>query len=220
VDGIIVNGVVVEKQVARIIFEKEVRKRIDPGFFELITGNVFRTRVYPIEPQKTRTVRIVYQDQAILNNTGFLYQIPLQFQTQLESLDIILTCFALQTTKPNFPINSNDYPQFINRENGEYTAEWHFTNIRSTMNGEQTISYILPDSLKPIITATEKDSNIGAYFAISCVLPKPSEQRIFARIDLSTKTICILWDASLSRSNSKENRLLELNALKKFLIFS
>lgn len=58
VDGDIVDGVVVEKQKARLAFENEVRKRVDPGLVEMVTGNIFRTRVYPIEPGKTRTVRV------------------------------------------------------------------------------------------------------------------------------------------------------------------
>ncbi|CAF3333576.1 unnamed protein product [Rotaria sp. Silwood1] len=223
VDGVIVDGVVVEKQAARIIFEKEVRKRIDPGFVELVTGNVFRTRVYPIEPQKTRTVRVIYQDQAITDNNknGFLYQIPIQFQTRLESLDIVLTCFGQAITKPNFLIDSkqaiNNYLQFLDNGNGQYTAEWHSTNVEPSLNNEQTLSYILSDSLKPVISAIEKDSNVGAYFAISCALPTPNQHRT-DQLDMPSKRICILWDASLSRSNSKENRTLELDALKK--IFS
>ncbi|CAF0910601.1 unnamed protein product [Adineta steineri] len=218
VDGVIVDGVVVEKQTARIIFEKEVRKRIDPGFVELVTGNIFRTRVYPIEPQKTRTVRVIYQDQAIANNNDLLYQIPIQFQTQLESLDIVLTCFDQATTaKPNFVINSNqinsNVPQFISKENGQYTAEWHLSNVQPSINGDQTLSYIIPNSLKPIVSAVEKDPTIGAYFTISCALPVPTERRI-DQLVIPSKTICILWDASLSRSDARDKRLVELNALK------
>jgi tetratricopeptide (TPR) repeat protein len=81
------------------------------------------------------------------------------------------------------------------------------------MNSDQTLSYVLPDSLKPVVSAVEKDSTIGAYFAISCSLPTPTEKRI-NQFDLLSKRICILWDASFSRSKSPENRLLELNALK------
>ena len=209
----------VEKQAARIMFEKEVRKRIDPGFVELVTGNVFRTRVYPIEPQRTRTVRVIYQDQATINNTDLLYRIPVQFQNPLENLDIILTCFGSQTIKPMLQQNSSQishHPgQFLDRNNGTYTAEWHLTNVQPTTNTDQLLSYILPDSLKSVLNVVEIDENRGAYFAVSCSLPKPTEQRLFDQLDVPSRNICILWDASLSRSNSKENRVLELNALKK-----
>ncbi|UJR26142.1 hypothetical protein I4U23_007486 [Adineta vaga] len=218
VDGVIVDGVIVEKQTARIIFESEVRKRVDPGFVELVTGNVFRTRVYPIEPQKTRTIRVIYQDQGIPNNSGFQYHIPVQFQTPLESLDIVITCIQQGTTKPYFLTATNQfnatYPNFNSKGNGNYHFEWHLTNVQPSTGGEQTLIYVLPDSLKPILSAVEKSLNIGAYFAVSCALPTLTERRI-DQLDLPTKTICVLWDASLSRSNAIENRLLELNALKK-----
>lgn len=200
------------------MFEKEVRKRIDPGFVELVTGNLFRTRVYPIQPQGTRTVRVIYQDQAMPNNNDFLYQIPIQFQTRLESLDIILTCYSQQGLQPKFVANSNQIlsysPEFINNGKNQYTAEWHLTNVEPSTNSNQIISYILPDSLKPLMVAIEKDSDTGAYFAISCALPVPDQQRK-DQLDIPSKRICILWDASLSRSKSKENRIKELDALKK-----
>ena len=144
-----------------------------------------------------------------------MYQIPIQFQTRLESLDITLTCSGQATTKPTFVADTiNNYPQFINNGNGQYTAEWHLNNVEPSVNGDQTVSYMLSDSLKSIVSAVEKDSSIGAYFAISCALPTPTERRL-DQLDIPSKRICLLWDASLSRSNSKENRLLELNALRK-----
>ncbi|CAF0778719.1 unnamed protein product [Adineta ricciae] len=218
VDGVIVDGVIVEKQASRIIFEKEVRKRIDPGFVELVTGNVFRTRVYPINPQQTRTVRVIYQDQGLPNMNDFHYHIPLQFQTTLESLDVVLTCFEQGSVEPYVLTNPNhmmsNSSKFSHQGNGKHVAEWHLTNVQPSGNGEQTLVYVLPNSLKPVISAIEKNVNLGAYFAVSCTLPKPTERRK-DQLDIPTKTICLLWDASLSRSNSKESRLLELYALKK-----
>src|SRR5690348_4058772 len=69
-------GVVVEKEKARIAFEAEVRKGVgndclkciidqdlfsaDPGLLEMVQGNVFRTRVYPLPPNGgKRTVILI-----------------------------------------------------------------------------------------------------------------------------------------------------------------
>ena len=60
VNGVMVEGVAVEKQKARISFEKEVRKGIDPGIVEWVKGNQFQTRVYPIPAKGTRTVAVSY----------------------------------------------------------------------------------------------------------------------------------------------------------------
>lgn len=43
-----VDGVPVPRQKARVAFEEEVRKQVDPGLVEWSGGNMFKTRVYPI----------------------------------------------------------------------------------------------------------------------------------------------------------------------------
>jgi hypothetical protein len=70
VDGVIVDGVPVEKQQARVSFEKEVRKGIDPGLIEHVSGNNFRTRVYPIPARGTRTVRVQYVSELAPRDDG------------------------------------------------------------------------------------------------------------------------------------------------------
>ncbi|CAF1097890.1 unnamed protein product [Rotaria sordida] len=62
--GLDVDGVVVEK---------EFRKGFDPGLVEMIKGNVFRTRVYPMPVGGTPIIRIIYQDQAQMKNDHFLF---------------------------------------------------------------------------------------------------------------------------------------------------
>src|SRR5688572_27148337 len=45
IEGALVEGVIVEQRAARVAFETETRKRVDPGLVELVRGNSFRTRV-------------------------------------------------------------------------------------------------------------------------------------------------------------------------------
>src|SRR4051794_12087675 len=60
VNGVMVGGVAVEKQRARIIYEQELHKRVDPGLVEHVAGNAFRTRLYPVPPNGTRRVKVQY----------------------------------------------------------------------------------------------------------------------------------------------------------------
>lgn len=48
IDGQMIDGVVVPKEKARVVFETEQRIGADPGLVESVKGNVYRTRVYPI----------------------------------------------------------------------------------------------------------------------------------------------------------------------------
>ena len=60
IDGVMTGGVVVPKEKARVAFEKEVKKGVDPGLVEHLKGNAYRTRLYPIPAQGARRVRLVY----------------------------------------------------------------------------------------------------------------------------------------------------------------
>ena len=58
VNGEMVPGVVVEKEAARTAFENEKRKGVDPGVVEHVKGNIWRTRIYPLNPKTPRRVSV------------------------------------------------------------------------------------------------------------------------------------------------------------------
>jgi len=60
VNGVMTDGVVVKKEKARVAFEKEVKKGVDPGIAEHVKGNAWRTRVYPIPARGARRLRLDY----------------------------------------------------------------------------------------------------------------------------------------------------------------
>lgn len=74
IDGVMVAGTLLDQPKARRVYETEVRKGIDPGLAE-VSGNMFRTRVYPIDPQESRTIRVSFSAPAEALN-GF--SLPLQ----------------------------------------------------------------------------------------------------------------------------------------------
>jgi hypothetical protein len=215
VDGIIVDGVVVEKQKARVTFEKEVRKGVDPGFVEMVTGNIFRTRVYPIEAGRTRTVRVIYQDQVQIENNQFLFNIPIHFTIPLTTLDVLLIC--AQTSNNSQPKFVSNYNQTFVQSNGKYTSELHLVNVQPPAV-EQNITYMLENvSLAQPICSVEidRDNPNEAYFAVCYVPPVlPNNNIMFSSQEVMS--ICILWDASFSRANV-ENRSYEINILFKIL---
>ena len=60
VNGTMVPGVVCEKETARVAFENERKRTIDPGVVEHVKGNVWKTRIYPLRPSTPRKARIAY----------------------------------------------------------------------------------------------------------------------------------------------------------------
>ena len=58
INGAMVPGVVVGKEEARTAFENEKRKGVDPGVVEHVKGNVWRTRIYPLNPETPRRASV------------------------------------------------------------------------------------------------------------------------------------------------------------------
>ncbi|MCA9563056.1 MAG: hypothetical protein KC561_06185, partial [Myxococcales bacterium] len=89
IGGELVDGVVVEQQQARVAFETEVRRRIDPGLAEWVQGSLFRTRVHPFPANGSRTVRVSYINELTLGSDGAAdYRLPLAYLDELSQFDI------------------------------------------------------------------------------------------------------------------------------------
>ena len=59
-NGEMVPGVVVGKEKARVAFESEKAKRVDPGIVEHVKGNIWRTRIFPLRPKTPRKAQVEY----------------------------------------------------------------------------------------------------------------------------------------------------------------
>ena len=60
VNGTLVPGVVCEKEKARVAFENEVRKGVDPGLVEQVKGNIWKTRIFPLVPHTPRRAEVEF----------------------------------------------------------------------------------------------------------------------------------------------------------------
>ncbi len=74
----LVEADIVEKQRAREIYETILRERRDPGLLEWSGGNLFKARVFPIEPLSEKRVKITYTQVLPLRGRSYRYTYPLQ----------------------------------------------------------------------------------------------------------------------------------------------
>ena len=92
VNGALREGVVVEKDKGRQVFEDIVRRNVDPGLLEKTTGNSFRARVYPIPAQGSKRVVIAYEqelrDAGTGTAAGLLYRLPLAFTDKVDTFTL------------------------------------------------------------------------------------------------------------------------------------
>jgi Ca-activated chloride channel family protein len=88
VGGKLRQGVVVEKETARVAFEATERRGIDPGLAELTRGNVFRTRVYPIPANGTKRVALSFDQPLVDAGSEYRYVLPLQFAQKIRHFKV------------------------------------------------------------------------------------------------------------------------------------
>ncbi|MCX5744140.1 MAG: VIT domain-containing protein, partial [Proteobacteria bacterium] len=183
VDGELVDGVIVAKQEARKILEAEIRKGVDPGLVEQVQGNLYRTRIYPLPPGGTRTVRLTYVSDLAVEGTSAGYHLPLAHARSVERVSLRIEVKQGEVT----PVMTGGVGNLtLAQLRDGYVAEAKLP--RGTACDDLVVR--LPD-LPRHLRAVER-CGPDAFFAISSVVPDPTST-------WTPKRIAIVWDASGSR---------------------
>lgn len=201
INGKMREAVPVEKAKATEVFESIERRRVDPGLLEKVEGNSFRTRIYPLPANGSRTIIVGYEEELGFNiGNALSYHLPLDYNQAIEKFSLKATVFE-SVIKPELgelPDGSFD----LKASGNTYVAEINKINYQPK-NG-LTINLPKRNDLPEI--QMQKASN-GYYFLVN-VFPKvQSRPRQWAN------QIGLIWDASLSglqRDIKKELALLDL----------
>jgi len=210
---VIVDGVPVEKQAARVAFEQEVRKGVDPGLIEKAeVGNNYRTRVYPLPAHGTRTIRLRYvtEMESDASIHGVIYRLPFRTDGQVERMTLRTRVAAA----PGVPalnlgqLGVKASRMLAHAGSGRYTLDITAQNV--AMTGDFAIGF--PNAVAGRVAvegftrATERTPD--TYFTITDAVPAPpgvSPGRA------PVHRIGLVWDASLSRLGAdlpRERRLV------------
>ena len=188
VNGVLVDGAVVEKEKARIAFENEVKKGVDPGLVEQVKGNAYRTRIYPIPAQGTRQIRVVYTTPlTIASNGDAALALPMP-RTKLARRDISI---SVASGMPAPAVGGLGDKRFESAE-AVWRVESHDTDITPTEN----VLVAMPN-LPDVVTGLEV-SNGDIFFSASV---KTADVQPHEMPAMPSKWR-IIWDASGSRSAS------------------
>jgi hypothetical protein len=205
VNGRMVDGVVVEAQQARVAFETEVRRGIDPGLVEWVRGNNFRTRVWPIPARGRRTVAVEYLSDLATSRAGggheALYQLPLRFTAPLEELALRIEVIRGEVAPT---VRSGLANLAFDRWQDRYVAE---TTRRDVQPGDD-LRVALPDAARAAVV-TETNERGETYFVVDDLPEVPATAA--GRQPPPTR-VGILWDASSSRRDADRERDLRLLA--------
>ncbi len=205
VNGVMVDGVVVEKDKGRQVFEIEVRKGIDPGLIEWVKGNNFKTRVFPIPPQGTRTVAVSYVTTLLNDSDGASYLLPLNFKEAVA--DFHLRVEVLKTEQAP-RVRKGKIANFeFARWRESFLAESTLQNVTLT----EPLVVAVPESTGQRVQV-QKSTDGATWFALA---DRPSRPKLGPGQKVPPERITVLWDASGSRGARGHER--ELGLLESYL---
>jgi len=196
INGKMREAVPVEKAKGTEVFEEIEQRRVDPGLLERVEGNNFRTRIYPIPANGTRTISIGYEEELTFERGLLYYRLPMAYPDSLEN-------FALRATvlnsgnKPVVPESDDEISFDAAGEN--YVAALARTNYRPS----RALVFALPAPAD--IPQVLMQSAQGSYYFLASVAPQ-----IGARKKIWNDDLAIIWDVSLSGSQRNLQREIEI----------
>ena len=199
INGILREGVVVEKAKARVAYENTIRQKIDPGLVEKTKGNNFRTRIYPIPAKGYKRVLIGIEQTLVWEKGGLLYRLPLASAQVIKEFKITATVVKA-TGKP--ALQNNILPGFDFGKNDEgWGAQFNATNFTAN-----NIVEILVGENKDGQLYTEKFEG-QTYFYTH--IPAGADYRD----KKNPSALTILWDVSASAEKRNIKNEMELLAM-------
>jgi hypothetical protein len=203
VNGKLREGVVVEKETARVAFEETSRRRIDPGLAELTRGNVFRTRLYPIPARGTKRVAIAFDQPLVDAGASYRYVLPMQFASKVRRFKVHAEA-----------VRGDRAPRVAEAKSALTFARWHDSFVadleRSDFQPDRELAFSIDKPAAPETVFSVRDRLEPAWrtFAAQVDSATPKQPANAAPI----RKIALYYDASgsaRSRDRDRENEFLE-----------
>ncbi len=196
IEGTMVDAVAVTKEKARVTLEKEMRRGADPGIVERQRGNQFKTRIFPLPVQGTRTVKIQYVTTASFDvEKGVaVYRQPVRLAKPVKNFSMTVDV-----------IRPVEKPALVAGDLGELDFGAWSDGLRAEVkkeNFQTDKDVVLEIPLADAQTVRVENSEDGfTYFAIAATL-KPEAQEAAAEEKAAVKNVAVYWDCSGSRSQT------------------
>ncbi|HUT32333.1 MAG TPA: VIT domain-containing protein [Planctomycetota bacterium] len=199
--GAMVDGVAVEKEKGRTVYEKIVRQGIDPGLVEWTKGNNFKTRVFPIPAKGSRTIRVDTVADLVDGPDGSSYRLPLAFKEKLDE-------FALRIEV----VKGAAEPKAAGGPAGLQFSKFQDTYLAESKGKDVSLDrdlvVALPDVARQKVLV-EKAPDGQVYFCLNDTPADPRDEKA-RKAATAPQRIAVLWDASASRAKANHLREFEI----------
>ena len=199
INGKLRNAVPVPKERAKEVFESIERRNVDPGIIEKVEGNNFRTRIYPLPQNGSRTIQITYHQE--LKNFASDYQYFLSFANATTIPKFNLKVWISETANVPKILENPDGNFAFQKQGNQWIAEINKTDFRPN----ESLKVTIPKNQNSSNVVLQKASGDKFYFAANVGLDFPVKEKP------KSQKIAVIWDNSFS--GSKRNRDKELQFL-------
>jgi Ca-activated chloride channel family protein len=198
INGKRMSGELVEKQKAKQIYENIVRKMKDPALLEYMGNNLFRARVFPIEPHSTQRIELEYSQILAFDNNVYSYVYPLRTGMKAaRTLDDFTVAVDLKSKIPIKNIYSPTHEVGISRKD-DYHAVIGFEKNAAYLNKDFKLFYTVSEKDIGLNLFTYKTKDDDGYFMLM-LAPKTD----LKEGEVSTKNIVFTIDTSGSMAGRK-----------------
>jgi predicted Zn-dependent protease len=204
----LVEADIVEKQRAREIYETILREKRDPGLLEWTGGNLFKARVFPIEPRSEKRIKIVYTQVLPLRHGKYHYTYGLRSEmlqtTPLRDLSLQVTVNSA------LPLKSIACPTHATRiQQTEHSGQVEFAAQEYTPTRDfEVVCEVNPGQSDVVLIPHRRGSD--GYFLLQ-ITPPSDEGKLQRELLADGKglNITLLCDTSASMDQVKRKEQAE-----------
>lgn len=192
INGHLREAVVVEKEKARVAFESTVRNKIDPAILEIVEGNNYKARVYPILAKSYKRLVLAYSQKLTLNNGNFYYRLPKIFSKKIQEFNFSISITG-KKIRPSY--ERKQLSDFVyNKFKNSYVS--NFEKKKYRFDDEIIIKI-------PVKSGTNLYKSKDFFYLSHKLDIEPISYK-------PVKKVTLFWDKSYSQINKNLNRELQL----------
>ncbi len=198
IDGKETEAELLDATKARKVYEDIVRKLIDPALLEYYGKGMFKARIFPIEPNSTKRVKISYRETLEKNNGTVGYTYPLnteKFSSSVLDEASVEVSITTATSLKNVYCPSHDAAV---KRKSDKEASIVYKTKNSKPDRDFTVFFTENESSLGVSLITTKVRNDDGFFFLNI-----SPDYDIARSNVEPKDIAFVIDVSGSMAGKK-----------------
>jgi Ca-activated chloride channel homolog len=199
VDGVKLEGQILERDEARRIYEEIVRQRRDPALLEYVGRNAFQASIYPIPPGGERRVELEYSQVLAMDNGLVQYVYPLNTEKfSPRPLEEVTVHVTIRSDEPLKAIYSPSHSVDIVRR-GDHNALVGYEEARVKPDRDFVLYYTVSPEDVAVHLLSYKPEARGEGFFLLLAAPKVEVEAQ----EVIAKDVILVLDVSGSMRGAK-----------------